>query len=232
MSAPIAFFDLDGTIVDSVAGLSNSYRHALGAMGVRTPSEEVLRACVGPPLRSNLARILGTDDPVRVEAGVTHFRAYYSTKGWAENRVYDGVRALLETLRGDGWRLVVATGKPHVYAARILAHEGLAPLFEAVIGPPLDAGRDDKAVLLAHELNRLGLVAPDAPLIGDRREDVRAALANGLTPIGITWGYGDHAELAIAGAKTILDSPAAVLAHVRGSRRRPPTSARPRDDAS
>ena len=89
-------------------------------------------------------------------------------------------------------------------------------------------------MLLAHELQpRAASSSPGAPLIGDRREDVRAALANGLTPIGITWGYGDHAELASRGAKTILDSPAAVLrTDVRGSRRRPPTSARPRDDAS
>lgn len=212
----MVFFDLDGTIVDSFEGLSNAYRHTFAALGVAVPSESTLRGCVGPPLRGNLARLLGTTDAAHIEAAVASFREYYSTQGWAENRVYDGVRELLHAVRASGRRLVVATGKPRVYAERILAHEGLSSLFEGVIGPPLDAGRDDKAVLLAHELPLRGWISPGAPLIGDRREDVRAALANNLRPIGITWGYGDHAELSAAGATTILESPAAVLDHLLG----------------
>ena len=211
---PIVFFDLDGTIVDSFEGLSNSYRHTFAAMGAPMPPDGELRRCVGPPLRGNLARLLATDDLALVESAVVHFRAYYATRGWAENRVYDGVRDLIAALRSADTRLVIATGKPRVYAERILAHEGLASQFEGVIGPPLDAGKDDKAVLLAHELPARGLVSPGAPLIGDRREDVRAALANGLHPIGITWGYGDHAELSGAGATTILASPEDVRAHL------------------
>ena len=210
----IVFFDLDGTIVDSFEGLSNSYRHTFETMGVAMPPDDVLRSCVGPPLRGNLARLLATQDLELVETGVTHFRRYYSTRGWSENRVYDGVRELIEALRAAGTRLVIATGKPRIYAERILAHEGLASSFEGVIGPPLDAGKDDKSVLLAHELPARGLVSPGAPLIGDRREDVRAALANGLRPVGITWGYGDHAELTDAGATTIFASPEAVRAHL------------------
>ncbi len=212
----IVFFDLDGTIVDSFEGLSNSYRHTFAAMGVPMPSDAELRRCVGPPLRGNLARLLDTESSARVEEGVTHFRRYYSTRGWAENRVYDGVRELIESFRAEGVRLVIATGKPRVYAERILEHERLASHFEGVIGPPLDAGKDDKAVLLAHELPARGLVSPGAPLIGDRREDVRAALANGLHPVGITWGYGDHAELSGAGATTILATPADVRKHLLG----------------
>jgi len=213
-SRAIVFFDLDGTLVDSFEGLSNSYRHTFDAMGVARPPEAALRACVGPPLRGNLFRLLATRDTAVVETAVAHFRAYYSTRGWAENRVYEGVRELLEAIRAAGRRLVITTGKPHVYAEKILAHEGLAAFFEAVIGPPLDAGRDDKAVLLAHELPARGLVFPGAPLVGDRREDVRAALANGLRPVGITWGYGDHAELTAAGARTILATPEEVRAHL------------------
>ena len=210
----LVFFDLDGTIVDSFEGLSNSYRHTFEAMGVPLPSDAELRRCVGPPLRGNLARRLATDDPALVESGVAHFRRYYTTTGWAQNRVYDGVRELISSLRDAGTRLVIATGKPRVYAERILAHERLAPFFEGVIGPPLDAGQDDKAVLMAHELPVRGYASPGAPLIGDRREDVRAALANGLHPIGITWGYGDHAELSGAGATTLLATPEAVRGHL------------------
>lgn len=211
---PIVFFDLDGTIVDSYEGIANGYRHVFRELGLAPPSVESLRACVGPPLRGNLVRMLGTGEPARIEAAVTSFRAYYSTRGWAENRVYDGVRELLHAVRASGRRLVVATGKPRIFAERIVEHAGLAPLFEGVIGPPLDAGRDDKAVLLAHELPTRGWVCPGAPLVGDRREDVRAALANDLRPVGITWGYGDRAELSSAGATTILETPAAVLEHL------------------
>ena len=69
-------------------------------------------------------------------------------------------------------------------------------------------------MLLAHDLPARGIVFPGAPLVGDRREDVRAALANGLRPVGITWGYGDHAELSSAGARTILATPEEVRAHL------------------
>ena len=207
-------FDLDGTLIDSFEGLTRSYAHALSALGRTPPPPEGLRDCIGPPIRRNFARLLGTDDPVLLEAAVAHFRERYSAVGWTECRLYDGVLAMVDAVRERGARVYVATAKPQTFTDRILAHVGLATHVDGAFGPPLDGSMDDKRILLRHALATAGIDARAAALVGDRDNDVRAALANGVLPVGITWGYGSREELVGSGAVLVLDTPAEVVAHL------------------
>lgn len=199
-------FDLDGTLSDNYEGISRSIRHALERAGVPAPDETTLRACVGPPLRESLARLLPSPDATAIEAALAAYRERFDEVGWRENTLYDGVAEALTALAADGARMFVCTTKPEVFATRIVAHFGLDALVTRVYGVDLAGALDDKRALLAHAIARERIDATHAIMVGDRHHDVRAARANGARAVGVLWGYGSAAEL--AGAERLLARPA------------------------
>lgn len=207
MSRTTLLVDLDGTLTDNFAGISRSIRHALDRLGADIPAEGDLKTCVGPPLRVSFARLLGTRDGARIERAIELYRERYTTLGWAENVVYDGIAPLLDALAADGHRLFLCTSKPQPFAERIARRFDLAPWFAGIYGADLNGALDDKAALVAHLIAREDLDARDCVMIGDREHDVRAAKANGAAAIGVLWGYGSQAELEAAGVDAIVGTP-------------------------
>lgn len=201
------FLDLDGTLTDSRPGILAGAAHALTALGVPTLPDEVTTAFIGPPLYDCFRTLYGLDDTAARRA-VTLYREYYGTRGLFENTVYEGVPEMLAALASAGHTLCLATGKPHEYGRRIVSHFGLDRYITAVYGAEFDGTRGDKADLLAYALCERGLRPADAVMVGDRRFDVAGALAVGVTPLGVLWGYGDAAELTAAGATHLAKSPA------------------------
>lgn len=208
----VVFFDLDGTLIDPFEGITGSYRHALEALGRTPPPAADLAPCIGPPLRNNLERLLGTTCRATVDEGIRAFRARYAAWGWSRNVVYPGIPGMLSTLRRAGVRLFIATAKPEPFATQVATHHGLLEWVEAVYGPPLDGSQDDKARLLARALGERGIDPAEAVLVGDRRHDVRAARENGVLAVQVTWGYAVPGEVEEAGARWVCDRPEQVLA--------------------
>ncbi len=203
------FLDLDGTLTDPKPGITRSIVHALEAMGHAAPDADSLTWAIGPALVDTFAQ-LGVADP---QAALGHYRARYTDVGLFENRVYDGIPEALTQLRDDGFRLFLATAKPHAYARRITAHFDLAQYFEAEFGPELDGTRNDKGALLAHARAVLGLGDVPALMVGDRMHDHRAARANDMTALAVRWGYGDDSEHALA--DRVCDTPLDLAEAVR-----------------
>ncbi|MEP6944046.1 MAG: HAD hydrolase-like protein [Betaproteobacteria bacterium] len=200
-------FDLDGTLTDNYAGISRSIRHALSALAAELPHDDLLRTCVGPPLRKTFARLLQTQDAARVEQALTLYRERYTDEGWRENEVYAGIVDALPALATRGHRMLVCTSKPRVYAQRIITHFGLDGWLDTVYGPELDGRFDNKDELLAEILATEKLDAGACVMIGDREQDMLAARANGVESIGVLWGFGTRDELAGAGAGSIIGHP-------------------------
>ncbi len=204
MGYSAVLFDLDGTLTDSGEGIMNSARLALAHFGLPIPPEEALRVFVGPPLRDTFLRF-GVR-PEQVEEAVRVFRSRYLTVGKYENFPYPGIPQLLQRLRADGLRLYVATSKPEETSVDILHKFGLAQYFDRICGASADASRDSKAQVIAALLEEIG-AATGAVMVGDTAYDVTGAAAHGIPTIGVTWGYGDPAEIQSAGAVAMADTP-------------------------
>ncbi|MFL6648509.1 MAG: HAD hydrolase-like protein, partial [Sulfurifustaceae bacterium] len=199
------FFDLDGTLTDPRTGIVASWRYLYERLGRPAPPTSELEQYIGPPLREGIARALGYRDARDVERGVEIYREYYTAVGMFQDLLHAGIDDCLRELRAAGARLYVATSKAHVYATRILEYLGVLGQFEAVYGAELDGTRGNKTELLAHLLACERLDSASAWMIGDRSHDVLAARANGVTPVGVLWGFGSRAELEGAGAKAICE---------------------------
>jgi phosphoglycolate phosphatase len=209
----LVLFDLDGTLVDSAPGIHASVRHAAAALGLPEPTEQQLRAMVGPPLQDGFVLVLGVP-PADVPVAVAAYRAHYAAGALLDVAVHDGVPELLASLRGAGAVLAVATSKPEGFAVRVLEHTGLLPAFAGVHGASMDGAVRHKdqvvaAALAAHPGGR------DPVLVGDRSHDVLGAAAHGLPCIGAGWGPAEDGELEEAGAAAICATPADVLEALR-----------------
>lgn len=200
-------FDLDGTLTDPFPGLSRSVLSALERMDRPLPAVNDLRFIVGPPIQQSLGRILQTDDPAEIDRCLKLFRERYSAVGLFENEVYPGIPGALEVLRGQGYPLYLATGKPKPFADRILDRFNLAEFFEATYGSNLSGTRIEKHEVIEDALSAHAIRAEDALMIGDREHDILGAHHHGMSAIGVLYGYGSRQELEAAGAVALCISP-------------------------
>lgn len=200
-------FDLDGTITDSSAGITNSVMYALKKFGIEEGDRRKLYKFIGPPLTDSFREYYGFSEKKAWEA-VAYYREYYQEKGIFENRVYDGFEDMLRTLKSAGKRLIVATSKPEIYAGRIIEHFGLSSYFDYVAGMELDGGRGTKAEVIWYALKVCGIEDKQTVLmVGDREHDVIGAKETGIDCLGVLYGFGDREELERAGADYIVETP-------------------------
>jgi phosphoglycolate phosphatase len=198
MDRPTVLFDLDGVLIDSHAAFTASVNHALAEYGLPARAGGELRTFIGPPLRGTF-ETLGVA-AADVDARIDCYRDHYARTGAAATRVFAGVPEMLQAA-GARHRLLVATSKAASLAERIVRELGLEPYFAGLHGPADETSAEPKAQTVARAL-------PAIALVGDTRFDVEAALANGLRPIGVTWGIGTEDDLRAAGADAIVHRPA------------------------
>jgi len=208
----LILFDLDGTLTDPKPGITGSIQYALERMGEDVPHADELEWTIGPPLRLNFVKLVGE---ARADEGVRLYRERFGETGLFENRLIDGIPALLESLHAQGHKMVVATSKPHVFASRIVTHFGLDPYFSTVYGSELDGTRVDKRDLLRYIQRKEQLRSDRAVMIGDREHDVYGAKAIEIPTIGVRWGYGSDEELQQAGVHVLVDAPHEIDAQIQ-----------------
>lgn len=199
------FFDLDGTIIDSGEGVSNSVLYALEKFGICETKEKALKF-IGPPLAHSFKEFYGFDDE-KATRGIEIYREYYKEKGIFECYVYSGISELLCALKENGYKVVLCTSKPEKYAHQILNHFDIMKYFDHACGATMDektrATKDD---VMKYAFEASYAKPQNTIMIGDRMFDINSANKFGIDSIGVTFGYGTKEELEGAGATYIADS--------------------------
>lgn len=197
-------FDLDGTLTDPKEGIINAVLYVLEKMGIEEVNISELDSFIGPPIQQSFADRYNMNE-IEVERAVFYFREYLKQSGLLENKVYDGIGALLQELKDAGNRLFVATSKPTVFAKQVIEHFQLTSFFEEIVGSNLDGTRIKKEEIIAHILQtNEELQKEEMVMNGDRKHDVIGANSNGIASIGVLYGYGNENELSDAGAIHIV----------------------------
>jgi phosphoglycolate phosphatase len=192
-------FDLDGTLTDPEVGLVKGFMYAFDKIGIEYESPESLRRYIGPPLHEEWKQEYGFTEEETAHAIAT-FREYYDKIGWAENKVYDGIVELLESLKAKGKIIVLATSKPENTARRIMALFGLDKYFDFMGGASTSSTRDKKWEVLEYSLMSVGATDKSrCILIGDRKYDAEGANIYGIDSIGVLWGHGSREEIEASG---------------------------------
>ena len=186
----IAVFDLDGTLVDSAADIHASLDRTMAGLGLAGFTRPEVIGMIGDGVRALLTKALTARDRPFDEAALDAFMLDYSAEAAAQTRPFDGIPAALDALRAAGWRMAVCTNKPEAAARKLLDDLGLAGHFAALGGgDSFPVRKPDPQHLLA-TLAAAGVAAERAVMVGDHRNDVRAAAGAGVPCIFAGWGYG------------------------------------------
>lgn len=204
-------FDLDGTLIDSGAGIIKGVKYALQKYAIKEENEVLLKTFIGPPLNRQFTDCYGFSAEKSTEA-VKFFREYYETKGILENEMYEGMDGVLQKLKEQGKFLMVATSKPEKFAHNILAQHDLEKYFDFIGGSLTDGSRITKIQVLDYVLKTNEIKNPQEVLmIGDTKFDIAGAKHFGLKSLAVTYGYGTEKELLEREPDFVANSPKEIL---------------------
>lgn len=200
-------FDFDGTVFDTVEGITKSVRYAINLRGMDAELDS-LRCFAGPPLVDMFMEHFGFTQ-AEAEQATADFRIRYEPTGLHECCVFPGVAELLTELRAHGLVTAVATSKPEKLARELLEENNMLGLFDAICGSLPNGNNSEKWQIVSRVMESLGAVPEETVLVGDTKYDVLGAHRCGIKCIGVEYGYAAPGELAAAGADYILpDIPA------------------------
>jgi phosphoglycolate phosphatase len=185
------FFDLDGTLADSLPGLQASIVEALESGG-RSLRVQDLRPYIGPGIRTILKNLEAELTEADLDGMERCFRSSYDNKGVMNTLLFADVKTTLETLKASGAKLFVVTNKPKLATANLMEQHGLAELFSEVLSrnsrePPYAT----KGEMLRDLVQRHNVDTRYALMVGDTVEDHHAAKDAGMRFAFVEYGYGE-----------------------------------------
>lgn len=212
MTYKTCLFDMDGTVLDTIADLRDAVNHTLALYGCPACDTQRVRDATGNGARSLIARCLPQGEATPdFEAIFSAYKSYYAAHSCIKTAPYEGITALLQELREDGCKVAIVSNKPDGAVKELAARffPGIPAFGEA--GLPRKPAPD----MVYHALDVLGADRANAAYIGDSEVDVATAKNAGLELIAVSWGFRSRAHLVQSGAVTIVDSVAELREKVR-----------------
>ena len=189
----LILYDLDGTLVDTLADIAEATNHMLRTLHAAPIPAETIRRFVGRGVHELVAECLQTDEVQKIEEGVAVYRAYYAQHLLDQSRLYPGATALLDHFASR--TQAVVTNKPNPFSRQILEALGVAHYFvEIIAGNSAYPRKPDPASV--HALMATAHVRPhDTVLVGDSQIDIDTGRSAGVITVAVTHGLTDEAEL-------------------------------------
>ncbi|MFN7055897.1 HAD-IA family hydrolase [Hyphomonas sp.] len=202
----LAIWDVDGTLVDSRRVIQACMETAFRKSGLPPPEYDQTRQIVGLGLHEGCAILAPPDiGPARLDALVEAYKnAFIAHRASTEfhEPLYEGALETLERLRGDGWLMAVATGKSHRGLAALFATHPLKHFFDTVWCADDGPGKPHP-FMVEQAMRALGCDPVRSLMIGDAVHDMAMGRSAGVRSLGVSWGFGEAAELAGAGADEV-----------------------------
>lgn len=208
-------FDLDGTLIDTGAGIINGVKYSLKKLGYPLNGNEDFDFFVGPPLKETFQSRLGFDEQ-KASNAVLLFRKYYAEQGKLECSPYCDMIKVLKVLNENGKKIFVATSKPTTFSCDILRKFNMLNQFVEVVGSNLDNTRSKKSEIIEYILDKYQIKDRNKVLfIGDTEFDAKGAQDTGVSFGAVTYGYGFAKGYENNGFVFVEDTPLKILDHIK-----------------
>ncbi len=201
-------FDLDGTLVDSRADITNSVNYTLQELELPTLPAAIIHGFIGEGVRLLLGRALNEirqmpASEAEIDAALVVFQRQYHARLFDETVIYPEV---IETLEHFAHLpKAVVTNKPYGFTLPLLEGLNLLPHFKVVLGGDSLATRKPDPLMLETAALRCEVALGDCLMIGDTWVDIAAGRNAGVATVGYTNGFRGKDELAEAGADYLID---------------------------
>ena len=200
------FFDLDGTVIDSLQDIADAVNHTMCHFGLKQWTAEALKPHLGWGVGTLMKRILPEATEARREEILAFYRPYYAVHAGDKSRPFEGVVPMLERLHGDGLPLAILSNKPDA-AVQPLARTWFAGLMDLVAGETEAVRRKPEPDMLQAAADALGVDLARCLYVGDSEVDIDTARNAGIDCVCVSWGFRSREQLRAAGAGVIIDTP-------------------------
>lgn len=202
----LVIFDLDGTLLDTVADLANATNQALEQCGYPTHSTDAYYKFVGNGVNKLFARALPAEH--RTEENVLRIRSlfvpYYNQHNADCSRPYPGIVELLHALQEGRVEVAVASNKYHEATLKLVHHFFPDTRFAAIYGQREEVPIKPAPDIVYDILRDTGIAREDTLYVGDSGVDMQTASNAGVESVGVTWGFRGEDELRECGAEHIV----------------------------
>ncbi|MCR5300070.1 MAG: HAD family hydrolase [Erysipelotrichaceae bacterium] len=200
MKTKYILFDLDGTLMNTLADLRNSINPILETYGFPLLNDEEVKAKLGHGFQNAIRSILPEESRDELfEEALNMFIYYYDMNYFMESKPYPGIPELLKELHENGCRLAVYSNKAEHYTKKLIAMHFKDIPFDEVWGAveeyPIKPDPKRGEELIAAK----GLDRDDMYMVGDSGTDRQAATNLGIHSVLVTWGYRSEEKLLESG---------------------------------
>lgn len=219
MKRQLVIFDLDGTMLNTIADIAMATNHALSAFGYPTHSEEKIKSFVGNGVSKLLERALPEDKRTEENIALLReaFTEYYDKHNADLSTPYPGIASLLSQLQENGVLLAVASNKYQSATEKLVAHYFPGIEFVCVLGQrtgiPVKPSPD-----IVHEIMATANVyRKDTIYVGDSGVDMQTANNAGINAVAVSWGFRPRQELETYCPFAIIDKAEDLIPYIMTS---------------
>lgn len=209
----LVIFDLDGTLLNTIADLAQSTNHALQCLGYPTHEEAAYNMMVGNGINKLFERAL--PEEARSEENILRVRAefvpYYDRHNADKSRPYQGIPDLLCRLQEAGLQVAVASNKYQAATEYLVAHYFPTIRFVAVLGQREGVPTKPHPSIVEDIVTAARVSKEEVLYVGDSGVDMQTAANAGVTACGVTWGFRPRAELEAFTPSYIVDRPEDII---------------------
>ncbi|MBN1197571.1 MAG: HAD family hydrolase [Candidatus Aminicenantes bacterium] len=211
-----AVFDLDGTLLDSLADIAAAANQSLQDAGFPHHPAGRYAYFVGNGMRAMVERILpaSSRDCATVTTLLTNVRRHYMHKWRFHTRPYPGIAQLIAQLLGRHIQLAVLSNKPREFLEEQVQWFFPGNPFAVVVGADKETPLKPDPTALLSIMKTMGSKPKNTMMIGDTAVDMRTAHAAGTIAVGVLWGFRTKDELESAGADQLVSVPAEILSSI------------------
>lgn len=193
----LIIFDLDGTLLNTIADLAHSTNYALNKLGYPTHETEAYNFMVGNGINKLFERALPEGE--KTEENILRVRKefipYYDRHNADDSCPYPGIPELLSELQSSGIELAVASNKYQAATRKLIAHYFANIHFIAVFGQREGVNVKPDPTIVSDILNLADVAKKEVLYVGDSGVDMQTAANAGVTACGVTWGFRPRTEL-------------------------------------
>lgn len=204
----LVIFDLDGTLLNTIADLAHSTNYALNKLGYPTHEIDQYHFMVGNGINKLFERALpeGEKSEENVLRVRKQFIPYYDQHNADDSCPYPGIPELLSNLQTAGIQLAVASNKYHSATQKLIEHYFPEIHFTAVFGQREGRNVKPDPTIVFDILKIADVDKKEVLYVGDSGVDMQTAANAGITACGVTWGFRPRTELEKFNPSYIVDS--------------------------
>ena len=196
-------WDLDGTLLDTLADLTDALNYAMTQFGYPHRTMEDVRRFIGNGARRLIA--LSVPEGADVDAVLQVYKTYYDAHCQIKTKPYDGILEALAVL-GEKYPMAVVSNKPDS-AVKPLCAQYFPGIFAR--GESADCPRKPAPDMLLKTMEAIGVER--CIYVGDSEVDVLTAKNAGVPVLSVLWGFRDRKEIEAEGGQYFCDDPAMLV---------------------